>query len=239
MERPSVNQKKEEVKLLVDKLKKSTSFYIVDFSGLNANEMNDLRNRFKSNNFDYFVTKNTILKFASEKVGLEEISQVLTGPNAISISYEDPIGPAKIINDFYKERELPKVKLCYIEGKWYGEEEVRRIAKLPAKEVLIGQVVNLINAPINHFVTVLGNIITNFVCVVEEIRKSKELSQKQEEVEKSEKSSTKKETEEVAEKPKEENSEDVKEEKKEVIKEKPKEETKEETEADANNAKKG
>ncbi|MCK4232873.1 50S ribosomal protein L10 [candidate division WOR-3 bacterium] len=174
MERSIIANKKECVKVLAEKLEKAVSFYIVDFTGLNANGMNNLRRKFKNNKFEYFVIKNSILERAGDNLGLEEIKTVLTGPNAISISYEDPIGPAKIISDFYKENKLLTVKLCYIEGKWYSSDEVKKLAGLPSKEVLLGQLFNLINNPVNKFVSLLGNILGNFVRVLDAIKGVKE-----------------------------------------------------------------
>ncbi len=219
MEKTVVARKKEEVKKLTEKLKKAVSFYIVDYTGLNANDMNSLRRRFRHSKFEYFVIKNTILERASDKLGLEEVSKVLTGPNAISISYEDPIGPAKIFSDFYKENNLPTVKLCYIEGKWLSSDDVKKIAELPSKEVLFGQLLNLFSSPINRFVSLLRNTLSNFVRVLDEIKRVKEKEteevkgEKQKEVEEV-KGEKQKEVEEVKEE-KQKEVEEVKEEKQE------------------------
>ena len=180
MERPAVAGKKKKVKKLTEKLEKAVSFYIVDFTGLDANKMNSLRGRFRKSNYEYFVTKNSILKLASDNLGFEEISKVLTGPNSISISYEDPIGPARIIMDFSKESKLPTVKLCCIEGKWFTSDDVKKIADLPSRDVLIGQFLNLLNSPISLFVTLLRNILGNLVRVVDEIGKKKASEEKPE-----------------------------------------------------------
>ncbi len=179
MEKQVIIRKKEKVERLVEKLKKAVSFYIVDFTGLNANEMNNLRRRFKNNNFEYFVTKNTILRLASEKLGFEQISEIITGVNAISISYEDPIGPAKIIAGFYKEKNLLSMKLCYIEGQWFSSQDIKKIADLPSKEILLGQLLNLLNSPVNQFVTLMKNILCNFVRVLDEIKGVKEKESKE------------------------------------------------------------
>ncbi len=177
MERAAIKTKKQRVLNLEEKLKKAKAFYIVDFNGLGANDMNSLRKKFKSDNFEYFVIKNTILKLASEKLGFNEVLENLTGPNAISISYDDAIGPAKVINEYYKQHKLPKVKLCYVEGQWLAADGVRKVANLPSKAVLIGQVLNLFNSPITRFVNVLKNTLTNFVVVLDEIRGAKESKQ--------------------------------------------------------------
>jgi len=174
MERAALKIKKKKVQDLEEKLARAKAFYIVDYNGLGTNEMNDLRRRFKRDDFDYFVVKNTILRLASEKLGLKEISQVLVGPNAISISYDDPVGPAKVIDHFYKEHKLPTIKLCYIEGQWLAADGVRKIVHLPSRDMLIAQVLNLINNPITRFVYLLSNLLTNFVRVLDEIRKGKE-----------------------------------------------------------------
>lgn len=174
MENKAVTRKKREVEQLIEKLKRAVSFYIVDYTGLNANAMNTLRGKFRSGNFDYFVIKNTILKRAGENLELKRIEDVLIGPNAISISYKDPVGPAKIIHEFYKENEHPTVKLCYIEGKWFSAEEVKQIAILPSREILISRVVNLLSSPLYQCVNLLHSLFSRFVLVLDAIRETKE-----------------------------------------------------------------
>lgn len=174
MERKVIAEKEKKVEKLAEKLEKANSFYIVDYTGLDANTMNDLRGKFKSKNFEYLVIKNSILERASEKLGFEEIKEVLAGPNSISISYDDPIGPARIINDQYKETELPVVKLCFIEGKWFTPKEVKRLADLPPREVLVGQLLNLMVSPMSRFVGLAHNLISGLVRVVDGIREKKQ-----------------------------------------------------------------
>jgi large subunit ribosomal protein L10 len=173
MERKSVVRKKKEVEKLTEKLEKAISFYIVDYTGLDANAMNNLRGEFRSNEYEYFVIKNSILQRASEKLGFEEIKEVLAGPNSISISYDDPIGPARIINDYYKKTELPKVKLCFIEGKWFTSKEVKRLADLPSREVLIAQLLNLMVSPVSRLVGLMSNLLSGFVRIVDGVREQR------------------------------------------------------------------
>jgi large subunit ribosomal protein L10 len=174
MEKQAIKRKKEEVIRISEKMERAVSFYIVDYSGLDANAMNSLRRLFKKSNFEYFVVKNSILERVGDQLGLEEIPQVLKGPNAISISYEDPVGPAKIINDFYRENKRPEVKLCYIEGEWFLAEDVKKLAELPHREVLIGQMLNVMSSPLSQFVSLLSTVEESFVRVVDAIVETEE-----------------------------------------------------------------
>jgi large subunit ribosomal protein L10 len=174
MERDAIARKKKEVERLTEKLEKATSFYLVDYTGLDANAMNILRKRFRSANCDYFVIKNSILQRASEKLGFGEVEKALAGPNSISISYEDPIGPARIIYEYYREANLPEVKLCYIEGKWFSAKEARRLADLPSREVLLSQLLNLLMSPMSRFAGIMHNLISGFARVVDGIREKKQ-----------------------------------------------------------------
>jgi len=167
MESKAVARKKQEVEQLMEKLKKAVSFYIVDYTGLDANAMNSMRGKFRSDNYEYFVIKNSILQRASERLGFEEINEVLAGPNSISISYDDPIGPARIINDNYKETELPTMQLCYIEGKWFSSDEARKLANLPSRDVLAGQMLNVLISPISGFVNLLQTHLSGLLRVVD------------------------------------------------------------------------
>src|SRR4051795_5517857 len=93
-----IEQKKQVVTEIADKLKSSVSTVIVDYRGLSVAEVTELRKQLREAGVDYKVYKNSMSRRAAEAAELNGLTEVLTGPNAIAFSTEDVIAPAKIIN---------------------------------------------------------------------------------------------------------------------------------------------
>lgn len=151
--------KKEEVQVLSDKIKKAQSFIIADYRGINVEEVTALRDDLRKANIEYKVIKNTLARFAAEENDLKELLPHLEGPTAIAISYDDVVAPAKILSEYTKKHENFQLKVGYVEGKVINVEEIKSLAKIPPKEVLVAKVLGGFNAPISGLVNVLnGNL---------------------------------------------------------------------------------
>jgi len=152
----TLNVKKSDVQELSDKIKKSQSFVIADYRGITVEEVTNLRNELRKAKVEYKVIKNTLTRFAAKETGLDELIPHLEGPTAIAISYDDIIAPAKILSEYEKKNDRFKIKAGYVEGKVLSIEEVKRLASIPPKEILISKILGSMNAPITGFVTVLN-----------------------------------------------------------------------------------
>lgn len=98
----AIEMKKGVVAEIAEKLQKSASCVVVDYKGLKVEEVTELRNKFREAGIDYKVYKNTLVRRAAAEVGnMAQFDDVnLVGTNAIAFGYEDPVAPAKIVNDF-------------------------------------------------------------------------------------------------------------------------------------------
>ena len=126
-----------------------------------------------------YVVKNTMVRIAANEIGLEGLDPVLNGTTAIAVSAEDAVAPAKVVYDFIKENKLEKtevltIKLGVVEGKVISVDEVKALASLPSREVLIAKVLGSMQAPISGMVNVLQGTIRNMVYVLDAIRAQKE-----------------------------------------------------------------
>ena len=99
----AVEQKKQLVEEIAEKLKNSVSTIVVDYRGLNVAEVTELRKQLREAGVEFKVYKNSLTRRAAEAVDLNGLTEVLTGPNAIAFSNEDVVAPAKILNNFAKE----------------------------------------------------------------------------------------------------------------------------------------
>lgn len=169
-----LEEKRQVVEEIKEKIAKSQSVVLVDYRGLNVDEVTQLRSKFREAGVDYKVYKNTLMRFAFKDTGYEEFNKYLTGPNAVAFGFNDPVSPAKVTSEFAKSHEKLEIKAGIVDGKIVGLEEIKRLADLPSREVLIAQVLGGFNAPIAGFVNVLQGTIRNLVYVLNAIREKQE-----------------------------------------------------------------
>ncbi len=167
-------EKAAKVAELKELLTSSKCAILVDFCGLTVAQDTVLRRKMREAGVNYSVVKNTLLRIAAEEAGIEGLEPVLEHNTAIAVAPEDPVAVAKIICDFAKENKALKVKIGVLDGKVIGAEEIKALAELPPKEVLIAKMLGSMNAPISGFVNVLQGTIRNVVYALEAVRKQKE-----------------------------------------------------------------
>lgn len=155
--------KKQLVAELAEKIKASAAGVLVDYRGLTVQQDTELRNKLREANVEYKVVKNTLTRFAANKVGFEELDPVLNGPTALAISSEDPVAAAKILYEFSKKNKDLEIKAGYVDGKVISVDEIKALASLPSKEVLLAKALGGLNAPISGFANVLNANIRGLV----------------------------------------------------------------------------
>jgi large subunit ribosomal protein L10 len=168
--------KKVKVQSLREKIAKAKSVVVAEYHGIDANDVNNLRQQLRDGGNEMTVAKNTLLKIAleEEKIDIKELEEHLEGPNATIFAYEDSVSPIKIIVEFAKKLELPKIKAAIVDGVFTSSEKVEALSKLPGKQELLAQVVGGMKAPLSGFVNVLGGTQQKFARVINAIKESKE-----------------------------------------------------------------
>ena len=164
---------------LKEQLSTAKGVVLTGYKGLTVAQDMKLRAKFREAGVSYHVVKNTMLRIAANETGLEGLDPVLNGTTAIAVSADDAVAPAKVIYDFIKENKLEKtevltIKAGVVEGKIIGIDEVKALASLPSREVLIAKVLGSMQAPISGMVNVLQGTIRNMVYVLDAIRAQKE-----------------------------------------------------------------
>ena len=116
-----------------------------------------------------------MMEFAFKDTGFEGFAQFLQGPNAVAFSpAENPVSAAKVSVDFAKEHESLQIKAGIVDGKIIDKAEVKRLAELPSKEVLVAQVLGGLQGPIRGLATVLSGNISGLARALNQIREQKE-----------------------------------------------------------------
>jgi len=165
---PISREKKEDVIAdLVERFTRSQAAFLTDYRGLSAWEMTGLRNRLRESSTAYQVVKNTLTKLALAQAKLPVPVELLSGPTAIGFCYKDPVAPAKVMMEYARDNESFSIKGALIGLRVVGPEEVRAIAELPPREVLLGKVVGGLQAPIAGLVNVLGGTLRGLLYVLQ------------------------------------------------------------------------
>lgn len=166
--------KKENIEEIKGKIEKSQSVVLVDYRGLDVEQITELRGKYRDAGVDYKVYKNTMMRFAFKDLGLEDFNEYLKGPSAVAFGYDDPVQAAKITSNFIEDNEELEIKAGIVNGSVVGIDAINNLAKLPSKEVLIGQVLRGFNSPIQGFTNVLQGTIRSLAIVLNAIGEEKE-----------------------------------------------------------------
>ncbi len=152
---------------MTDKLRSAQLVVLADYSGINVETMNKLRRQFDAGeSVEMTVVKNTLCSRAVAGAAMEALTPFLTGPTAVILGLRDPVAPAKVLSGFVKESDKLKVKAGYFGGKLIGVDEVKALASLPSREVLLSQLLGTLQAPMSQFVGVLAAVSQQFVGVL-------------------------------------------------------------------------
>ncbi|MFA7088304.1 MAG: 50S ribosomal protein L10 [Patescibacteria group bacterium] len=170
-------QKGEIFRNLSEKIKKSKSVVFAGFNAFGVKDNENLRDKLRESNGEYYVAKKTLLNLALKENKLEDINvREFDGKIAAIFSYEDEVAPAKVLGTFRKDKEKAE-KIFFLggilEGKLLSKTEVEALSELPSKQELYAKLVGSMNAPISGFVNVLAGNLRNLVGVLKAISEKK------------------------------------------------------------------
>lgn len=168
-----VAKKQAYVEELSEKIANSVAGVIVSYSGINVADDTQLRRKLRAAGVEYTVVKNTLLHRAAEKTGLSDLDAVLNGSTALALSATDHVAAAKILCEYAEKNNKFSIKAGFVEGKAIGEAEVKELAQMPPKEVLLAKVLGGFNAPISGFVGVLNANLRGLVVALNAIAEQK------------------------------------------------------------------
>ena len=173
MKEKTLRVKSQNVEEIKEKIGKAQSVVLVDYRGLNVEQLTELRSQYRSAGVDYKVYKNTMMRIAFKDLGLEGFNEFLKGPSAVAFGYDDPVEAAKITAEFAKTNTKLEIKAGIVDGKIIDVDGVNSLASLPSREVLVAQVLGGLNAPIQGFANVLQGTIRGLAIVLNAIAEDK------------------------------------------------------------------
>ena len=169
-----LDEKKNVVSGLHERIASAKVVIVTDYMGLDVTTMNRLRRQLRQIECEYQVVKNTLLIRASEETDVALIKDIFKGPNAVALSYEDPVAPAKVLMDFAKENERLEIKIGVMDGRVLDSNAISALSSLPSREVLLGQLLSAFNGVPASFVRVLSGVPQQFLNVLQAIKDEKE-----------------------------------------------------------------
>jgi len=147
--------------------------YLADFSGMTVLSLSLLRKRCREQGVQFRVIKNTLLKRAFNERGIKELDEHLVGPTGLVFSPTNEMVPAKILSEFAKEFEKPRVKAAVVDGRLYDTKAIATLAKLPSREVLLSQLIGTFVAPMSNFLGAINALLATPANMADALAKEK------------------------------------------------------------------
>lgn len=137
------------------KLAAADAALITEFRGMTVSSLAKLRRALRVHGAEYKVYKNTLAQFGAKDAGVEGLVEMLTGPTAITFVRGDASIVAKTLRDHAKVDQLLVLKGGVIGGKTVSASELKVLADLPPREVLLAQLAGMLQAPLNKTANLL------------------------------------------------------------------------------------
>ena len=168
------DQKASVVAELRDKFAKATIAVATEYRGLSVPVFQQVRRELRNNNAEIRVAKNTLLRRAVEDTPYEGLREHFQGTTAVAVSYDDPVPAAKVLTEFVKEHPGLTIKGAVLSGKPLSQEDLIALAKLPSREVLLGQLLSDMQGVPAGFVRVLAGVPRKFLYLLQAVKEQKE-----------------------------------------------------------------
>lgn len=141
---------------------------LTDYRGLTTAEIIDLRRKLREAGIEYRVVKNSLAQFAAKNAGIDELADSFTGPIAMAFGYGEIPEPAKVLTDYIRTtKSILSIKGGFLADRILSPGDVESLARLPSREVLIGQVLAGMQSPIYGLVNVLAGPIRGIMGVLQ------------------------------------------------------------------------
>jgi large subunit ribosomal protein L10 len=163
------SEKERVVEQLAERLRSTDTLMVADYRGLTMPEIDELRSRLLEAGARFTVVKNTLTKRAAEQAGTTSVLELIEGPTAIAFleADGDPVAVAKVLNETARARDVLVIRGGLLEGDLVGDAEIKRLATLPAPDVLRAQLVGAVAAPLTTVVGLFTAPLRDLVGVLE------------------------------------------------------------------------
>lgn len=159
------NEKIQAIEEFKEKVQQNAIAVATQFIGINAAQAEDLRKKLRDQGVQLKVFKNTLVLRALAELGVPDAAQYVEGPTAWAFC-EDAVSPSKVLLEINKENEKVDMRGGILDGAAVTREQLKALADMPPKEVLIAQTVSTVAAPLRNFVNVMNAPLRDYVNVM-------------------------------------------------------------------------
>lgn len=152
---------------LAERLSRCSIAIAVDYRGVTAKEVMQLRRQLADSGIEYRVVKNTLARFAADKAGVQQLASLLTGPVALVFCFDDVVKPARILREYIQSSgSTLQIKGGILRDKLLDAGEITSLATLPPREVLLARLIGQLQAPLQTLHNVLSAPLRSFIGVL-------------------------------------------------------------------------
>jgi large subunit ribosomal protein L10 len=167
-------QKAAVIEQIAVEIKQSEAVFAVDYRGITVAQAAELRGKLREVDASLRVVKNTLTERAADQAGAGELRPLLVGPTALTFVRGDAATAAKAVSDFARVTSLLPFKGGLMDGEALAAEQVSAIARLPSRDILHAQLVNIVASPLTGLVTSLSNLISGLARQLAQVVEKKE-----------------------------------------------------------------
>ena len=150
------------------------AIFAVDYRGISVPQAAELRAKLREADAGFRIVKNRLTKRAAEQAGEQRLDELLSGPTALTFVRGDTAQAAKAISTFNKEHDVLSFKGGFMGDLALDEERFKSIARLPAREVLDGQLAGVVASPLTGLVRGLGSMVQGLATQLQQLQEQKE-----------------------------------------------------------------
>ncbi len=162
-------QKAQVVEEIAARLAEAEAVFAIDYRGISVPEAAELRGRLREADATFNIVKNRLAKRAAEKAGRDGLDEMLEGPTALTYVKGDVVTAAKAISSFNREHDVLAYKGGFMDRDPLDEERFRSLARLPALDVMHGQLVGMTAAPLTGLVRGLGSLVSGLAVALGQV----------------------------------------------------------------------
>ena len=153
---------------LQEQLSKCRVGILTDYRGLTTAEITGLRRQLREASITYRVVKNTLARLAAERSGRKDLADLFDGPVAIAFGYDDIVEPAKVLANYIRTaKSTLSIKSGFLSDSLLTSEDLKTLATLPSREVLIAKLLSAMQSPIVMLMSVLSSPMRGFMGVLQ------------------------------------------------------------------------
>jgi len=168
------DEKAQAIEEIAAQIEGAEAIFAVDYKGISVPQAAELRGKLREAGASFRIVKNRLTKRAAEQAGEERLGELLQGPTALTFVSGDTAQAAKAISGFAKEHEILAFKGGFMGELSLDEESFKSIARLPAREVLDGQLAGVVASPLTGLVRGLGSMVSGLANQLQQLQEQKE-----------------------------------------------------------------